>query len=93
MNLFATSLLPDYSSLYIVDSLALDDPITVGAHVDGAVGRIVQSTIENERFLTSNAYESPPSITHVHSKIEVSCYSPLPFEEVWPEMWTPRADL
>ena len=40
MNLFAASLLPDYSSLYIVHSLETDEAITVGPQVDGAVGRI-----------------------------------------------------
>ena len=89
MNLFATSLLSDYSSLYIVRSLELDEAITAGAQVDGAVGRIVQSTIENDRFLTSNAYESLLSITHVHSNIEVPCYPPIHFEEVGGERWTP----
>ena len=88
MNLLATSLLPDYSTLYIVRSLELDEAITVGAQVDGAVGRIVQSTIEGDRFLTSNAYKSLISITHVHSRVEVSCYPPMPFEEVGAERWT-----
>lgn len=100
MNLFATSLLPDYSALYIVRSLELDEAITAGAQVDGAVGRIVQSTIENDRFLilnekqdeNINPYEAFPSITHVHSKRKVSCYPPipLPFEEVGAERYTPK---
>ena len=90
MNLFATSLVPDYPSLYIVRSLELDEAITAGAQVDGAVGRIVQSTIENERFLTSNKKQDVDidpdeaflSITHVHSERENSCYPPIPFEKV-----------
>lgn len=89
MNLFATSLLPDYSTLYIVRSLESDEAITAGAQVDGAVGRIVQSTIEDDMFPASNAYESLPCITHVHSKIEVPCYPPIPFEKVRAERWTP----
>lgn len=88
MNLFATSLLPDYSTLYIVRSLELDEAITAGAQVDGAVGRIVQNTIEDDRFLASNAYKSLLGITHGHSKVEVSCYRPIPFEEVGAERWT-----
>ena len=88
MNLLATSLLPDYSTLYIVRSLELDEAITAGAQVDGAVGRIVQSTIEDDGFLTSIACKSLRSITHVHSKVEIFCYPPMPFEEVGAERWT-----
>ena len=87
MNLLATSLLPDYSTLYIVRSLELDEAITAGAHVEGAVGRIVQSTIEGDMLLASNAYGTCLCITHVHSKIEVPCYPPMPFEEVGAERW------
>ena len=89
MNLFATSLVPDYSALYIIRSLELDEAITAGAQVDGAIGRIVQSTIDHDRFLTSNACKSLRSITHVHSKIEVSCCPPIPFEKIGAERWTP----
>ena len=97
MNLFATSLVPDYSSLYIVRSLELDEAITAGAQVDGAVGRIVQSAIENDRFLTLNKKQDENidpkeaflSITHVHSKREVSCYPPIPFEKAGAERWNP----
>lgn len=97
MNLFATSLLPDYSSLYIVRSLELDEAITAGAQVDGAVGRIVQSNTENDKFLNSkekqnearNPYRSISSITHVHSKREVPSCLPIPFEEVGAERWDP----
>ena len=98
MNLFATSLLPDYSSLYIVRSLELDEAITVGAQVDGAVGRIVQSNIENDKFLTSidkqmearNPYKFFfLSVTYVHSRREVPYCRPIPFEKVGAERWTP----
>ena len=96
MNLFATSLLPDYPSLYIVRSFELDEAITAGGQVDGAVGRIVQSTIENERFLTSNNKQDKEinpneaflSITYAHSEREIACYPPIPFEEVGAERWT-----
>ena len=96
MNLFATSLLPDYPSLYIVRSFELDEAITAGGQVDGAVGRIVQSTIENERFLNSNNKQDQEiypdeaflSITHAHSEGENSCYPPIPFEKVGAERWT-----
>ena len=96
MNLFATSLVPEYPSLYIVRSLELDEAITAGGQIDGAVGRIVQSTIENERFLTSNNEQDKEigpdeaflSITHAHSKRDVSCYPPIPFEKVGAERWT-----
>ena len=101
MNLFATSLVPDYSSLYIVRSLELDEAITAGAQVDGAVGRIVQSAIENDRFLTLNKKQDENidpkeaflSITHVHSKREVSCYPPIPFEKAGAERWNPVRKL
>ena len=101
MNLFATSLVPDYSALYIVRSLELDEAITAGAQVDGAVGRIVQSTIENERFLTSNNEQNKEigpdeaflSITHAHCKRDVSCYPPIPFEQVGAERWTAEGRL
>ena len=101
MNLFATSLVPDYSSLYIVRSLELDEAITARAQVDGAVGRIVQSTIENEGFLTSNnkqdkeigPNEAFQSITHAHSKRDVSCYPPIPFERVGAERWTAEGSI
>ena len=88
MNLLATSLLPDYSTLYIVRSLELDEAITAGAQVDGAVGRIVQSAIEDDMFLASNAHKFCLCITHAHSKIEVPCYPPIPFEKVTAERWT-----
>ena len=51
MNLFATLILPDYSKLYVVHSLELDEAMTVGAQVEGAIGRIVQSSTDNDRFL------------------------------------------
>ena len=97
MNLSATSLLPDYSSLYIVRSLELDEAINAGAQVDGAVGRIVQSNIENDKFLTSidkqmearYPHISLGSITHLHSMREVSCCPPIPFEKVGAERWNP----
>ena len=97
MNLFATLLLPDYPTLYIMRSLELDEAITAGAQIDGAVGCIVQSTIENDRFLTSNEeqnetigpYKSLLSINHVHSRREVSCYPPILLEKVGAERWTP----
>ena len=96
MNLFANSLLPEYSSLYIVRSLELDEAITAGGQVDGAVGRIVQSNIENHKFLTSEKKQNEArdfensilSITHVHSRREVSCFRPISLEEVEAEEWT-----
>ena len=48
MNLFATLILPDYSKLYVVRSLELDEAMTVGSQVEGAIGRIVQSSTEND---------------------------------------------
>ena len=96
MNLIATSLLPDYSTLYIVRSLELDEAITRGAQVDGAVGRIVQSTVENDRFLTSkekrekdiDPEQASLSIMHAHSKREILCHSPILSEEVEEEFST-----
>ena len=86
MNLLATSLVPDYTSLYIVRSLELDEAITLGAQVDGAVGRIVQSTTN---ILPFDELYSLLSITHAHSKREVFCYSPESFEEVGAERRDP----
>ena len=90
MNLFATSLVPDYSSLYIVRSLELEEAITAGAQVDGAVGRIVQSATDDHGSLNSIDFDDEIflSITHAHSKRDVSCYPPIPFEQVGAERWT-----
>jgi len=64
MNLFAALLLPNYSTLYVVRSLELDEAIIDGGQVDGAVGRIIQSTIENDKFLKRHKPTVRPADQH-----------------------------